>query len=46
MFNKKITINAKDVKMSAGLNDSNSEYKIWKTIHKYKNIFQILKLLN
>jgi hypothetical protein len=46
MFNKKITITVEDVKMSAELNDSNNAQKIWKTLPKYKNILQILKLLN
>jgi len=32
MFDKKITITVKDVKMSAELNDSNTAQKIWKAL--------------
>lgn len=32
MFDKKITITVKDVKMSAELNDSNTAQKIWKVL--------------
>ncbi len=32
MFDKKITITVKDIKMSAELNDSNTAQKIWKTL--------------
>ena len=32
MFDKKITITVKDIKMGAELNDSNTAQKIWKTL--------------
>jgi len=46
MFNKKIAIIVEDVKTSAELNDSKTARKIWEALPKYKNILQILKLLN